>query len=271
MPYSPWGRTTPLRTTAMVEGGAEVTEIHSHLLRVTLETEHARAYWVEAQPDLPLDEEVELAFSQYWFGAKSMARVRSLVRAFRFRFAGFPASLEVLRGWSGMDRDSRRAVCHWHVQLTDPLYRRFSGDFLPQRRVGRGEVNREAVLAWIERVDDSGRWGTATRVGFASKLMSAAHAAGIIEATKDPRPLTAPPVPQAALTYLLYLLRSVRFEGSLHDNPYLRSVGIEGTLLDERLRRAEGVGVRRAGDIVELEWQYPDLRGWAAETLERAS
>lgn len=256
----------------MPEPASEVTAIHSQLLRVTLEAEHARAYWELARPDLPVDQEAALAFSAYWFGAKSMPRVRNLLAAFRLRFGAYPQALEVLRMWTDIDRDSRNAVCHWHVQLTDPLYRAFSGELLPELRMrGRGDVGREAVLRWIEDLDRERRWSAATRVGFASKLMSVAHAAGLLETTRDPRPIVTPKVSGRAVAYLMYLLRSVRFEGRVHDNPYLRSVGLEGGLLDDRLRTAPGIELRRVGDVVELDWRYPGLLGWAHHTLRHAS
>jgi hypothetical protein len=256
----------------MPELGHEITEVHSQLLRVTLEAEHAQAWWPVARPDLPIDDEAALAFGQYWFGAKSMARVRSLLGAFRFRFAAYPQALEALRLWTDIDRDSRNAVCHFHVQLTDPLYRAFTGEFLPERRLrGHADVGREAVLAWIGRMDRDKRWSAATRVGFASKLLSVAHGAGLVETTRDPRPLGLPKVPGRALAYLLHLLRGVRFAGRLHDNPYLRSVGLEGGVLDDRLRTVVGVELRRLGDVVELDFGHPGLLGWAHDTLERAS
>lgn len=256
----------------MLEPASEVTAVHSQILRVTLEAEHARAWWGLARPDLPLEQEAALAFSAYWFGAKSMPRIRNLLAAFRLRFAAYPQALEVLRMWTDIDRDCRDAVCHWHVQLTDPLYRAFTGEFLPERRMrGRGDVGREAVLRWIAERDGERRWSATTRVGFASKLMSVAHAAGLLETTRDPRPIVTPTIPGRAVAYLMYLLRSVRFEGRLHDNPYLRSVGLEGGLLDDRLRTVPGVGLRRVGDLVELDWRYPGLLGWAHHTLEHAS
>lgn len=256
----------------MPEPGHEVTLVHSQLLRVTLEAEHARAWWPVAQPDLPLEQEAALAYGQYWFGAKSMARVRSLLGAFRSRFATYPPALAALRLWTDIDRDSRNLVCHWHVQLTDPLYRAFTGELLVERRLrGHTHVGREVVLAWIGRMDPDKRWSAATRTGFASKLLSVAHAAGLVETTKDPRPLVVPKVPAAALAYLLHLLRGVRFAGRLHDNPYLRSVGLEGGVLDERLRSVAGIELRRLGDLVELDFGHPGLLGWAQHTLERAS
>ncbi|MCA8970712.1 MAG: hypothetical protein KDC95_13040, partial [Planctomycetes bacterium] len=37
-------------------------------------------------------------------------------------------TLEDLHAWSGMDRETRAVICHFHVQLSDPLYRAFTGD-----------------------------------------------------------------------------------------------------------------------------------------------
>jgi len=136
---------------------SEVKVIHSQLLRVTLEAEHAQAYWIHARPELSIEQEAALAFGEYWFGVKSMPRVRNLLGAFRTRYAAYPEALAALRAWSDIDRDSRDVVGHWHLQLSDPLYRIFTGEFLPHRRLrGRGDVNRDAVLTWIAALDGEG-------------------------------------------------------------------------------------------------------------------
>jgi len=111
--------------------------------------------------------------------------------------------------------------------------------------------------------DQNNRWGSATRTGFASKLLSAAHRAGLIEGNRDPRPLTTPRVPPVALGYLLYLLRDVRFSGDFHDNPYLRSVGLEGGLVDDKMRQIDGLTYRRIGNLVDITWEYENLGQWA--------
>lgn len=79
------------------------------------------------------------------------------------------------------------------------------------RRSGpRTEVIRDLVVAWVgER--GAGRWTMATRVRFASKLLSAAFSAGLVASNRDPRPLVIPRVPNEALEYLMYLLREVQF------------------------------------------------------------
>ena len=246
--------------------------MHTGVLRVTLEAEHARAYWEHAEPGMAPDEEAKKAFGEYWFGARSMARVRSLLAAFRTRFAAYPDAWAALRRWSDIDRDSRNVICHWHMQLTDPIYRRFSGAYLPERRMrGRGEVTRDTVRRWIGDVDAEQRWTAATRTGFASKLLSVAHAAGLLQSNRDPRAVITPRVPPKALAYLLYLLRSVDFSGSLHDNPYLSSVGYEGGELEDRLRAMDEISLRRIGDVVDFEWRYTGLADWSTHVLGRAS
>jgi hypothetical protein len=104
-------------------------------------------------------------------------------------------------------------------------------------------------------------------VQFASKLLSAGSEAGLLTAKRDPREPLYPKVPDLALAYLLYLLRSLTFEGSLTDNPYVASVGLEGTFLDQRLRSLRGIEFRRMGALTEFEWAYPTLRAWAEATL----
>lgn len=241
---------------------AEVTQVHTRLLKCSLELEESRAYWRNSMTP-PVT--AERAFSEYWFGAKSLPRVALLLTNFRARFDAYPAGLAVLQRWPDLDLVSRRVICHWHLQLSDPLYRAFTGSYLPERRRHRPQVRRDAVVTWVGE-QGPGRWTMATRIQFASKLLTAAHVAGLVTTIRDPRPLAFPPVPDDALVYLLHLLREVRFEGGLADNPYLRSVGIEGTLLDHRLRGITAVRLRRVGSVCDFEWTWPTLAAWA-ETL----
>ena len=76
-------------------------------------------------------------------------------------------------------------------------------------------------------------------------------------------------VPDAALAYVLYTLRGLRFDGSLIANPYLASIGLAGGPLADRLRQLDAVELRQVGDVHDLDWRYPDLASWAAATLWR--
>jgi len=243
----------------------ETTLVHTRLSRCALEVEDSRAFWARA--DEAASVSAQQAFDEYWFGARSLARVEVLLSNMRARFSAFPAALAVLHGWQHMLPETRRVVCHWHLQLSDLLYRRFTGAYLAERRAGaRPEVTRDLVAGWVGQ-HGPGHWTMTMRFQFASKLLSAAYSAGVVTSNRDPRPVGTPRVPDEALEYLLYLLRETEFEGSLLDNPYLRSVGLDGAILAERLRGLPGLAFRRQGDLTDFGWRHQDLRAWAAASL----
>ena len=245
---------------------SEVTAVHTRILRLALGAQESRAYWEHVDPSVPRAERAKEAFERRWFGAKSFERVRFLLATFMPRYDAFPSAFGVLRRWPSMDLVTRQIVCHWHLQLSDPMYRRFAGAFLRERGALRDpKLDRHAVLRWVKS-EYPGKWAESTCVQFASKLLSAAFQTGIVS-RRDPRSLTVPKVPDAALGYILYLLRETRFEGSLTDNPYLASVGLDCDALAQRTRALRGVTLRRMMGLVEFDWAYPDLATWAREVL----
>lgn len=245
----------------------EATEIHTQVLRLALGVEEARAYWSRVDPSVPPAARALTAFEQRWFGAKTLVRVKTLLGYFATRYDAFPASLAVLRRWREMDPAARQVICHWHLQLTDPIYRKFTGEFLLERRaLHTPQVDRPAVARWLRQAWPE-RWQEATVIQFASKLLSAGAEAGLLSAKRDPRALLFPKVPDLALVYLLYLLRTLRFQGTLTENPYLQSVGLDGSFLDQRLKTVRGVVLRRMGRLVEFDWSYPTLTAWAEASL----
>jgi len=247
----------------------ESTDTNLQLMDVTLELENSRAYWAHVDPSGQTA--ADQVFSEFWFGSRSLPRSRVLLRAMRARFDAFPSALAVLHQWSTMGPETRRCICHWHLQLADPLYRHFTGEYLVERRRGaRPEVSRDLALAWMT-VQGSERWTTATRIQLASKLLSTCRGAGLVETIRDPRPLTLPRVPNDALGYILHLLREVQFEGTLLANPYLTSVGLVGSSLEDRLRTLPELDFRRQGELVEFGWQCTDLAAWAAARIGHAS
>lgn len=254
---------------ALSERPREATQVNSRLLKCALVVEASRAYWQHPVGDPKT--RAQRAFEGYWFGAKSMARVKVLLNNFGHRFESIPQAVAVLRRWPQMQPEIRRLICHWHLQFSDPVYRAFTGDYLPQRlQGGRDTVSRPLVIDWVSG-QGPGRWTTATRIQLASKLLSCAHSAGLLGATRDPRPLIAPRVPDEALGYLMYLLRGVDIDGSPLDNAYLRSVGLDGRHLEQRLRSAVGLDFSRQGDLVNFGWAHPTLEIWADVALGRAA
>lgn len=254
----------------MTSGAPETTRVHTRLLKVTLEADNARAYWSQVREEGgPVS--ARRAFEERWFGRHSLARCAELLTSFRARFDAFPPALDVLGAWTAMDPGTRRLVCHWHLQLCDPLYRGFTGRFLVERwQQGRAQITIDLTAAWVGE-QGPGRWAASTRLQLASKLLSAAFSAGLVASRRDPRPLAVPRVAEEALTYLIFLLREVTFAGSLLDNPYLASVGLAGDDLEDRLRTLPALRFRRQGTLVDFGWQYDGLRAWAFDTVARAA
>jgi hypothetical protein len=250
---------------------AEVAEVHTRLLKCALCVDESRAYWLQSQgrPAESDGTRAALAFEQSWFGVKSMPWVTVLVNNLRLRFDAYPEALAVLGQWREMSPDIRRLICHWHLQLTDPLYRAFTGQYLVRRRESlRASVDRHTVIRWVED-QGPGRWTVSTRTQFGTRLLSCAREAGLVVGRKDPRELVFPRVPDDALAYLLHLLRAVRFAGTMLENPYLASVGLVGGALADRLRTLEAVHYTRVGDLHDFEWPAEDLTAWAEQSVLR--
>jgi hypothetical protein len=79
-----------------------------------------------------------------------------------------------------------------------------------------------------------------------------------------------PRVPGEALEYLMYLLREVKFEGTLLNNPYTGSMGLDGARFEDRLRSLPGLDFKRQGDLIDFGWRYANLGAWADANLGAA-
>ncbi len=246
---------------------AEETEVHTRILRLALGVDEARAYWAHVDPAVPPGPRALQAFEQRWFGAKTLHRVKTLLPYLATRYDAFPEALDVLRHWRDMEPATRQVICHWHAQLSDPIYRRFTGELLIERRTQADpRVDRPAVARWVRQAFP-GRWTETTVVQFASKLLSAGSEAGLVSPKRDPRALLFPKVPDLAIAYLMYLLRSVKHEGTMTENAYVASVGLGDGFLEQRLKTIPAVTLRRMGPLVEIEWAYPTLTAWAEALL----
>lgn len=260
-----------VHTASAIHGRAmrpkEETEVHTRILRLALGIEDSRAYWRALDPSVPPGPRAIQAFEERWFGTKSLRRVRTLLAYFRARYDAFPEALEALRRWRDMDPATRQVICHWHLQLSDPISRGFTDEFLVERRKSPNpELDRDAVMRWMTPTYP-GRWASATFIQFASKLLSSASEAGLVTPTRGRRMPLVRKVPDEALEYLLYLLRGVSFSGTLADNPYLASVGLDGVVLAQRLATLPTVKHKRLADLNDFEWKHPSLKAWAEATL----
>lgn len=246
---------------------AEAVRYHNRIQKLALGIEESRAYWRHVLPEEAPASQSERAFEERWFGAKTLTRIRVLMADLRARYAAYPTALGVLTRWPEMDPETRRLVCHWHLQLADPLYRRFSGGWLvDRRRLPGATVGFQPVLQWVLDTNPK-EWSPATCRQVAGKLLSAVSEAGLVTPPPDPRRLPMPRVPEKAFGYILHLLREVRFDGTLFENPYLGSVGLSGVLLEQRLSVGPWGRVHRMGGLTQIEWKYLSLRAWAEAEL----
>ncbi len=249
---------------------AENLKLHTRLMRAGLALEESRLYWQHVDPAVPNAQRAPDAFEGRWFGNKSLRRVKVLLATFAERFDAFPDALDVLRRWRPADLATRRNLCHWHAQLTDPLYRAFTSELLAQRRIHpEPSIDRDVTVRWLEH-RNQGKWSPASTVRMANGLLTAAAEAGFCSRNPGRRRLASPDVTDAALTYLLYLLRDVEFEGTLLENPYLGSLGLSGIALEQPLRRLNALEFRRMGELTDFGWRYPDLAAWAENELHLA-
>lgn len=240
---------------------AEVQDIHTRLLKFGLEQQTAAVFWRRFVPGQEVDPTT--VHREYWFGDKRLDRIKVILTNLRARFTAYPKALHALTIWQPSSPTDRAVVCHLHLMLSDPLYRKFADAYLHSRRESlRAEVDLDGVVAWVGD-QGPGRWTMATRRQFASKLLGAAREVGLVQGRRDPRPLAVPRVSDDALTYILYVLRDIAHAGSLLDNPYLRSLGLEASFLGPRLARLDDVAIQRIGDVSEVTWAHDDVVVWA--------
>lgn len=252
--------------TAHTIRGQEQTEIHTRMLRIGLAEADSRIYWAHAG-GLAAEELVTAAFEERWFGSRTMARVRYLINNFTYRFNTFPGCLEVLNRWDPTDLADRTLLCHWHVQMSDPLYREFTSSvFSLRRQRPEPTIDRSSTLRWVESITEN-RWSSSTSQRMATGLMACATEAGLCSSSKTIRALTYPKVSDHALGYLLYLLKDLRYEGNLKDNPYALSVGLEGEQWSQRIRKLPWITYRRMADLHDLKWEFESLEEWARKVF----
>lgn len=251
-----------------IESATRATEgqqLHTRILRVMLATEDSVGYWrASGREALELKDRVRTAYEERWFGAKSEARVKTLLGDMALRFDAYPNALQALHVWDP-PRFLAPWLCHFHTQLADPIYRAFTGEYLPERRVaGYERVDRESVARWVnERWPE--RWSPITCLKFGSNLLATAAAAGLLKQRRDPRELQAPRAPKLAVEYLFYLLREVQIEHALLDSPYVKALAVTHAERAQLVHPLSGVRIHALGDVIEFTWVFPDLLSWALE------
>lgn len=261
----------PAGAPAKTERPAETSVVHTRILRCMLAVDDCYAYWQHVGAGAPVAARARAAFEGRWFGVKSEARVRTIMTDMVERFDAYPEALALLHDLGTVPASLRPFLCHVHTQLADPIYRRFTGELLPQRLdQGYATIDRVAVARWVDRLEP-GRWSATTCIKFASNLLATALDVGLVGGRRDPRKVTLPTVPDAIVGYVLYLLRGITIAGSLTDNPYLRSLGITPATFLSFAPRVPGIRYAELGGVVDLTWLEPSLTAWGRRALGAAS
>ena len=251
----------------VTEVGKEETDVHTRMLRIGLAEADSRVYWRQAHRQIPQKDLKRVAFEERWFGSRTQARVRYLINNLTYRFDAFPGALETLERWNPTDLADRTLVCHWHVQLSDPLYREFtSAVFDLRRQHPEPTIDRTTAVRWVDTKTRS-RWSSSTTQRMATGMLACAADAGLCEPTKAIRKLTFPKVSDHALGYLLYLLKDLNYEGSLKNNPYALSVGLDGEFWSQKVRQLPWLSYRRMADVHDLKWEFKNLTEWGKEVF----
>lgn len=248
----------------MTPRSAEATVVHTRILRCGLAVDESHAYWRRTDPEhVSAAERASEAFEERWFGDRSEPRVYSIITEMIERYDLYPEAFAFLQEVHRMHEVPARLrifACHVHTQLADPIYRRFTGDLLPQRlEQGMKTIDREITARWVDQIEP-GRWAKITCLKLASSLLSAAADVGLIDRQSDPFAIKTPVVPHSTVGYVLYLLRGVTIEGSTLDNPYLRSLGITPATFGAIAHRVPGTHYTDDGEVIFLEASLAD---WA--------
>ena len=243
----------------------EERNIHSRLSSLSLCIEDCRDYCKErpAAQDKPLD---AIAFRERWFGNNSEQRVKGILRNMQLRFDRYPEALTVL---SQMSRSEFfPLICHWHLQLADPLYRAFTGEYLVSRRMTGNSrhlgIDKEYVFGWLSTLNLPS-WSLKTKLKMSASLMTAARQAGMIQNNEIAGGSLLGT--DKALGYWFYLWRSLHDAPPVLNNPYLASIGLSGEWLDRRITKLNCLQLRRLGDTLDWEWKYPSLIEYANAEL----
>ena len=240
----------------------EVSKIHTRLLRSTLLEEDSQSFWRNYNGESQ-EEAVEKAYNDYWFGNANKATIKRTLGNLFERFVNFPQCLEVLKLWTDMTVQERAIICHWHVQMTDILYRRFTSEFLPSRFVySPPTFHKDQAQQWVYGFMAE-KWAGTTQAQMASKMLNCIRNTGLVSSeNKETIQLRYPLISNRCVTYLLYTLREITFNGSLLENPYFKSVGLTGSFLTSQVNQSPSISIQQTGDHTSFEWKHPSLIEW---------
>lgn len=200
----------------------EITTPHTGLLRMGVMPTASVTFWSRATEDQSTAELSQRAQDENWFEAASPARVSYIVGQLQKRF---PYPARQLLEFRPRSDAQNLLICHWHLQLSDPLYRSYTSQFLLERWSSpTTSVDLRSTITWVQRCELTQHWQEATVKKLASALLSAAAEVGLCTgAGPAERDLKIPTVSTDDIEYLKALLDLAGASEKL--DGYLISVG----------------------------------------------
>ena len=201
----------------------EVNTPHTGLLRLGLALPQSVIFWERAAEETAVKALQDQAVAQQWFDGLSDTRTRYIIGQLSKRFP-FEARRALAFG-EGLEPHQAQLRCHWHLQLTDPIYRRFTSEYLFNCWTSpHASVELEGVITWVSGLPLAKDWKKVTVRRMGSGLLSAATEAGLCQGSgKKEKALRVPRVEPEDRDYLRNLLSQAEASASL--SLYLRSVG----------------------------------------------
>ncbi len=215
---------------------------HESLSHSALLVDASVSYWEHIDPRSSLADRIDEARRDHWFGTSFQSNhLGARLKEMAARYDAFPHALRLLQ-WIPVPVELRPLVCHVHLALADARYRRFTGEYLAERRERElGPTQVDFVANWL-RAHEPSLPHRSTYAMLARRLLDAAREAGLVDSDGAARELGPKHVPGPAIAYVLYLLREVQLTGTLRENAYLRGLGIvEEKQVAEAIAAAPGV------------------------------
>ncbi|HRG77874.1 MAG TPA: hypothetical protein PLX69_25160 [Leptospiraceae bacterium] len=238
---------------------------HTDLLKVGARIQESKIYLLNRNFSVSKEDTVSKAFSEKWFGFKSQTYVKRLISRFELRFSKFPEAFLLLRSWvEKINLKDFKNICHFHIQLTDPYYRWFTGIYLGNLIfLGYEEIPTEALISSFEELVTTPMSVKVKRT-LALRLKTAARDCGILEGKTDKKiSLSTPGI--IVLYYILFVLRQIGFPSSdIPSSPYIKSFYPKEFQFFHAMQVGSSMGYwtyEYAGNIFHYELKFSDWEG----------
>jgi hypothetical protein len=248
-----------------------VTKEHMTMLRIGARIEESRSYIRNYQAGYTVKELKLKAWDEQWFGFIPESIFVRLIPAFHSRFGNYPEMVNVIQNGitKGLESYDFKMICNFHIQISDPYYRWFSGDYIPNRL----DNGLQEITSTTTAVDFNTKFKKNIKANtlkhFAVNLLNSANDTGLLKGTKL-RVTQTPTVTVFFLGYLIYTLGSFDFPmADLINSPFIKSIISEKPRLRSLLTEGQHKGWWEYNwdmNMFNLKLSYQTIKHWFKET-----